>query len=157
MTTETTTVAAAAVEPADRSLDDPTLGQHSEAFGLIGAPDDLDREGAADLAKAILEGRSLVAAVGEELEQERVEAKQRGHHQHAAIPILNVGGMDERVHQQALRVDQDVALLAPDLLARIVAGRVDRAPPFSAPFTLWLSMMATVGLASRSIRSRQAT
>jgi hypothetical protein len=33
--------------------------------------------------------------------------------------------MDERVHQQALRIDQDVALLAPDLLARIVAGRVD--------------------------------
>jgi hypothetical protein len=65
--------------------------------------------------------------------------------------------MDERVHQQALGVDQDVALLAPDLLARIVAGRVDRAPPFSAPFTLWLSMMAAVGLASRPARSRQAT
>jgi hypothetical protein len=65
--------------------------------------------------------------------------------------------MDERVHQQALRVDQNVALLAPDRLARIVAGRVDRAPPFSAPFTLWLSMMAAVGLTARSTRSRQAT
>ncbi|MDP4025736.1 hypothetical protein Q8W71_24185 [Methylobacterium sp. NEAU 140] len=38
------------------------------------------------------------------------------------------------MHQQALRVDEDVPLLAPDLLARVVARRVDGTPPFSAPF-----------------------
>jgi hypothetical protein len=41
-----------------------------------------------------------------------------------------------------------MALLALDLLARIVAMRIDAGPPFLALFTLWLSIMAAVGLAS---------
>jgi hypothetical protein len=48
-------------------------------------------------------------------------------------------------------------LLAFDLLARIVAMRVDASPPFSALFTLWLSMMAAVGLASRCACSRHCS
>src|SRR5271165_7337421 len=55
--------------------------------------------------------------------------------------------MHDRVHQQPLGIDEDVPLLALDLLARIVAGRIDASPPFSALLTLWLSMMAAVGLA----------
>jgi hypothetical protein len=65
--------------------------------------------------------------------------------------------MHDSRHQQALRVDKDVALLAPDLLAAIKARRVNRAPPFSALLTLWLSMIAAVGLASRPACSRQRT
>jgi hypothetical protein len=49
---------------------------------------------------------------------------------------LNVGSVDDGVHQQALRIDKDVALFAFDLLPRVVAASVDAAPPFSAPFTL---------------------
>jgi hypothetical protein len=52
---------------------------------------------------------------------------------------------------------KDVALLALDLLAAIIAVRVDRRPPFSALFTLWLSMIAAVGLASRPACSRHST
>jgi hypothetical protein len=47
-----------------------------------------------------------------------------------------------------------MALLALDLLARIVADRVEARPPFSALFTLWLSTMAAVGLASLPASSR---
>jgi hypothetical protein len=65
---------------------------------------------------------------------------------------VDVGGDD-----QAERGDQDVALLALDLLARIVAGRVDAGAPFSAPVTLWLSRIATVGLASLPASSRAWT
>jgi hypothetical protein len=57
--------------------------------------------------------------------------------------------MYDGVHQEALRVDENVPLLAFDLLARIVAMRIVR-PPFSALFTLWRSMIATVGDASRA-------
>jgi hypothetical protein len=39
-----------------------------------------------------------------------------------------------------------VSLLAFNLFARIVTVRINPDPPFSAPFTLWLSMMAVVGL-----------
>jgi hypothetical protein len=65
--------------------------------------------------------------------------------------------MNEGVHQQALGVDENMPLLALDFLARIIAMRVDAAPPFSALLTLWLSMMAAVGEASRSACSRQRT
>ena len=65
--------------------------------------------------------------------------------------------MNDGVQQQAERVYQNMALLALDLLARIIAMRVDARPPFSALFTLWLSMIAAVGLASRSAYSRHAT
>ena len=65
--------------------------------------------------------------------------------------------MDDGVEQQTQRIYQNVALLALDLFARIIAMRIDAGPPFSALFTLWLSMMAAFGLASCSARSRQAT
>jgi hypothetical protein len=64
--------------------------------------------------------------------------------------------MDDGVHQEALRIDENMPLLAFDLLARIVAMRVV-SPPFSALFTLWLSMMAAVGDASRSALWRHST
>jgi len=44
--------------------------------------------------------------------------------------------VDDGVHQQALRVDKDMALFAFDFLAGIVPAGVDAAPPFSALFTL---------------------
>jgi len=64
--------------------------------------------------------------------------------------------MHDGIHQQALRIDEDVTLFAFDLLAAIKARRINPAPPFSALLTLWLSMMAAAGLASRSARSRQS-
>jgi disulfide bond formation protein DsbB len=65
--------------------------------------------------------------------------------------------MDDGVQQQTLCVYQDMALLAFNLLAGIIARRIDREPPFSALLTLWLSMIAAVGLASRSASSRHFT
>ena len=62
--------------------------------------------------------------------------------------------MNEGVHQKALRVDENVPLLALDLLSRVVTRRIDRGPPFSALFTLWLSITAAVGLASLEAASR---
>src|SRR4051812_34069265 len=148
--------AAAAVEPRDGPLDDPALREHDELVA-VGAPDDLPGHLAADGAQPRPGLRTPVAPVGVELEQERVQAEQRPHQQQAAIAVLDVGGVDDRLHQQALGVDQDVALPALDLLARIVARRVDAAPPFSAPLTLWPSMIAAVGLASRPACSRHGT
>ena len=74
-----------------------------------------------------------------------------------AVAVLDIGGMDVDVQQQALRVDEDVALAAEDLLPDIEAGRTKRAPPFTAPLALWASRIAVVGLASRPARSRFAT
>jgi hypothetical protein len=101
--------------------------------------------------------RSLISAVGEELLQKGKHAEQGRHDEDAPIAILNVGRMNDGVEQKAYCVDKNVPLLALDLLARIVPVRIDARPPFSALFTLWLSMMAAVGLASRCARSRHCS
>jgi hypothetical protein len=64
---------------------------------------------------------------------------------------------DERWQGQSQRIYKEMALLALDLFARIIAMRIDAGPPFSALLTLWLSMMAAVGLVSRSPCSRHST
>jgi hypothetical protein len=105
----------------------------------------------------LLEGCALITAIGVELQVKGIEAEQRRHHQDAAVAILNVGGVNDGVHQKTLRINEDVPLLAFDLFARVKATQVNAGPPFSALFTLWPSMMAAVAEASRPTRSRHST
>ena len=53
------------------------------------------------------------------------------------------------MQQQTHRINEDMPLLAFDLLARIIPDRIDAGLLFLALLTLWLSMTAAVGLASR--------
>jgi hypothetical protein len=124
---------------------------------LIRTLDDFGFEVGHGFRESLLEFRSLIAGVGEQLLQERIHPEQRREQQDAAVAILDIGGMNDGVEQQARRIYENVALLAFDLFARIIAMRIDAGPPFSALFTLWLSMMAAVGLASRSSCSRHST
>ena len=84
----------------------------------------------------MVEYRPLVSAVGKEFLQKRKAAEQGSGDQNAAIAVPDIGWMHDGVQQQAYRAGKDVALLTFDLLARIVARRIDAGPPFSAPFTL---------------------
>jgi hypothetical protein len=100
----------------------------------------------------------VVSAVGEDAFDEREEAPRAAiEHEPCTIAILNVGGVDHDVQEETKRIDENVPLAALDLLARIVALRIDRRPPFWAPLALWASMIAAVGLAARPSRSRVAT
>ena len=104
-----------------------------------------------------MEDRPLIGAVSEQPLEIGEQAKEGRQQSKPAIAILNVGGGDDAVQEQALRIDENVPLPALDQLARIKAGRIDARPPFSALFTLWLSMTQAVGLASRSAFSRHLT
>ena len=148
---------AAAVKPSEGSLDNPALWQNNKTLGLVGAFDDLDMNASQLAADGASEYRALIATVSVEFAQERIQAEQHRQQLGPAIAILPVGGQHNGLHQQTLRVDQDVPLLALDLLARVVPGRIATRPPFSALLTLWLSMIATVGLASWSASSRHLT
>ena len=51
-------------------------------------------------------------------------------HKPGAVAILHIGGMDDDIQQEAERIDEDMPLAARDLLARIIALRVERGAPF---------------------------
>jgi hypothetical protein len=99
----------------------------------------------------------LIAAVSVKLQQEWIQTEQGRHHQDTTVSVLNIGRMYDGVHQQALSIYKDMALLAFDLLASVKAMGIDPSPPFSALFTLWLSIIAAVGLAWRLANSRHFT
>ena len=74
--------------------------------------------------------RSLVAGVGEDALDEGEQTPRRLEQVASAVAILDIGRMDGDAQEKAERVDKDVALAARDLLARIVALRVQRRAPF---------------------------
>ena len=75
--------------------------------------------------------RSLIAGIGEDALDEGEEAAGAPiENQARRVAVLNVGGMNDDVQQEAERVDQDMALAPGDLLARIKPLRVKRGAPF---------------------------
>ena len=118
--------------------------------------DDLDRAGSGRCERR-RQLRSLIVGIGEDaFDEGEAAARAAIEDQPSAITILDVGRMDDDVQQEAERVDENVPLAARDLLARVIARRIERRPPFCAPLALWASMIATVGLASRPACSRTA-
>jgi len=102
--------------------------------------------------------RSAIACIGKDPHDEW-EQRSRAlvEDECCTVAILDAGRMNRAAQQQTERIYENMALLALNLFSRIVAMRIDARPPFSALFTLWLSMMAAVGLASRSACSRHST
>jgi len=75
--------------------------------------------------------RSLIAGIGEDALDEGEEAAGAPiENQARRVAVLNVGGMNDDVQQEAERIDKDVALAPGDLLARIKPLRVKRGAPF---------------------------
>ncbi len=144
-----------AAYPGERSLHDPALGQNDEASN-IAAFDDVERPvaGAGDERSHL---GSSITAIGNDALDERETSPRLTQQPLRTVAVLDIGGMDIDVQQQALRIDEDVALAAEDLLPGIEPGPVERTPPFSAPLALCASRIAMVGLASRPARSRLAT
>jgi site-specific DNA recombinase len=135
----------------------PSAGKSDEAFDGVRAFDDLDFKARQDLGHGTAKDRPAIGAVGKQFLQEWKHSKQGRQQKDAAVTILNISSGDDTVQEQALRIDEDMPLLALDLFARIEPRRVDAGPPFSALLTLWLSITQPVGLASRSIFSRHFT
>ena len=124
---------------------------------MIGTSDDFNFETRQDIGEPVRKKWPLIGAVGKQLLKEWKQTFHRSQQRDAAVAVLNASGMNDGMEQQTQRIYQNMALLAFDLFACIIAMRIDAGPPFSALFTLWLSMMAAVGLASRSAFSRHST
>ena len=145
----------AAADPRERSFDDPALGEHDEPMPVTAAHDLEDpRAGPGDNR---LHLSPLIACIGDHALQKGKAPARFSQQRLSPIPVLHMSRMHGDGQQQSKRVGQDVALTAQDLLARVIAGRVERGPPLRAPFAVWLSRIAVVGLASRPASSRTST
>jgi hypothetical protein len=91
----------ATIEPSDGALDDPAFGDDLEADCGVGSLDDFNVKMRENFCQRLLELRSLVTTVGEELFQKGKHPKQGRHDENAAIAILNIGRMDDGVEQEA--------------------------------------------------------
>jgi hypothetical protein len=118
-----------AADPSEGPLDNPSPGQDDETMQLI-ALDDLKRPGA-----GLGDGRgglgSLVAGISEDAPDEGKEAARASiEDKRGAVAILDIGGVDDDIQQEAERIDENMPLAARDLLARIKALRIERRAPF---------------------------
>ena len=83
-----------------------------------------------DFGERVCKKRPLIGAVGEQLLKEWKKTFHRGQQIDAAVAILNAGGMNDGMEQQAQRIYENMALLALDQFAGIEAVRIDADPPF---------------------------
>jgi hypothetical protein len=131
------------------------LGQHDKAVS-VAAAHDLDLPSAC-AGRGSRHLGTLVAGIADDALDERKQPSRLAQQGFRAVAVLHAGRMHHDTEQQPQRIGQDVALAPDDLLARVITGRIKRRAPFCAPFAVWLSMMAVVGLASRPACSRTAT
>src|SRR5688500_6278985 len=142
-------------DPGESAFDDPALGEDDEAISCD-ALDDFDLPGSG-LCDGGVQACPLVVAIGEDaLDVREAAAGAPIEDQLGAIAILHIGRMHNNVQEETERVDEDVPLAALDLLARVIARRIERGPPFCAPLALWASRIAAVGLPARPACSRTA-
>ena len=125
---EVTRQTAVAADPGEGPLDDPSFGQHDKTV-RVAAFDDRDRP-ATGVGNNLGHLGSLIAGIGEDARDEGKRAACRAQQFAGAVAILHVGGMDHDAQQETERIDEDMALAARDLLARIKALRVERRAPF---------------------------
>jgi hypothetical protein len=107
-----------------------TIQRLGSTTKVIRALDDLRSQVRQDFFQRVVELAPLIAGVSEQRLQERIHPEQGCKQQDAAVAILDVSGRDDGVEQQTQLIYQNVALLALDLLARIIAMRSMQAPLF---------------------------
>lgn len=138
-------------DPREGAFDDPPAAQDHKAGHERQAANNLD----GDLGLVLRPGDepSGVAAIREDGLYEREAATGSLQHALAAVAVLDVGAVDLDRQQAPIGVGQDVTLASVDAFACIVAFE---SPFWSAVRTVWLSMMAAEGDASRPARSRSS-
>ena len=83
-----------------------------------------------DGGRSTVKARPLIGAIGERFLEKGEQIEQRRQERETAVAILNVGGGDGTVYEQAFGIDRNMALLALDRLARIEAVGINARPLF---------------------------
>ena len=125
---EVTSQAAIATDPGKRPFNDPTFRQDLKAR-RIGSLHDLQLpcSCAPDDEGHLL---ACISAISKDTLDEWKQSACPTQERERPIPVLNISWMHDDVQQETQRVDQDVPLATFDLLARVVARRIEPRPPF---------------------------
>ncbi len=108
-----------AVQPPERPLDLPPVGQHLEGPQLLRLADQLQSLAAETLGPA---DHWLVCPIGPDQPQPREPAHDLGQHELRAGRVLNARGVDHERQQQTQGINQDVPFTSLDSLASVVAA-----------------------------------
>lgn len=146
--------APALADPGEGALHPPAERQDDE-FVQVATADDLQTPGSSACHRR-RHLRSLVATIADDALDKGEQFTRLVQQRLRSVTVLHIGRMHGHAKQQAQRIGQDVALAPEKLLARVIARGIKRRAPFCAPFALWLSMIAVVGLASWPACSRTA-
>ena len=120
--------AAIATDPGECPFDNPSFGQDLKA-GSIGSLHDLQLPcPCAPDDECHLS--ASVSTISKDAFDEGKHSSCPAQQVEGAITILNISRMNNDAQQEAQRVDQDVPLATFDLLARVVARRIEPRPPF---------------------------
>ena len=98
----------------------PSGAAELEAFGLIGALDDLNRP-IPEMLEGIAQLRPTIGTVGEDVTQPGAGLADGLEHRRRPVSILNIGAVDDETKHQADGIDKDVTLAALNPLARVEA------------------------------------
>ena len=135
-------------QPRQCSLNHPPAWQHLKLMAGPGTLDDL--QDPARHGHHPVHQLAAVASVSPDESQAWESSYQFIDDQPRTISVLDIGRMHHHRQQQAHGIYDDVSLSTVDLLTSIIATR----PPFSVVFTLWLSMIAALGVGSLPSASR---
>ena len=147
--------APALADPGEGALNPPAQRQDDE-FVQIAAADDLQTPGSRACHRR-RHFRPSIASIADDALDKGEQFTRLAQQRLRSVTVLHIGRMHDHAKQQAQRIGQDMALAPENLLARVIARGIKRRAPFCAPFALWLSMIAVVGLASRPSCPRSAT
>ena len=133
---------AVAVEPPERALDNPTLGDHFKPLGGIGALGDFQTNLAPRAQRPDpVDQRPSIGTIGPDVAQPGKLVPEDCQHLLGPIAVLHTGGRDDYGEDQSEGIDEDMPLAAFDLFVGVEAAE----PPFSVVLTDWLSMTPALG------------
>lgn len=144
----------AAAQPGESPFNNPPPWKKHEALCKVGSFDDFNVDLRLGSGQSLAEDRTRIATICEQFLQQRKLLFKIVHQQEAAIPVLNISRMHDGMKQKALRIYENMPLLALDFFPRVKPVRIDADPPFSADLTLWLSIIQALGCAFLSAFSR---
>ena len=136
-----------ASQPSEGALHDPPAREYLERVRLR-APDDLEDPAAERLRPR--DEWTGIPGIRPDQAQTGEALFQFWQHQLRAIAVLNIGRMNHDRQHQPKGIDHQVSFAPGHFLPGVVPAR----PPFSVVRTLWLSIMAALGVDGRPARWR---